>query len=550
MLKVLKREGEGITINKSNDLSKKFLRGAFILTISAVFVKILSALYRIPYQNIVGDVGFYVYQQVYPFYALALVLSTYGFPVIISKLLAELKEEKSAYTKAEIIFVSWVSLSIVSIALFLSLFFGAGYVAYIMNDPMLVKSIRLVSFGFLFIPIVSVLKGLFQSEGDTIPTAVSQVAEQSVRVGCILFFSFIFYQYGLSLYEVAEGAFLGSVLGSIVSGAVLLLFYWKRRKSTRTSVISSINIRRSFTPLMRKIIGQGLIFSITSLVLVFIQFMDALLLYPLLSTSGLEVIEAKQWKGIYDRGQPLLQVGTSATIALALTIVPLISKYKQQQNLKVVEKYTELTFRLSLMLGMAAAAGLLSMMDLVNELLFTNQDGSDAQRILMVSILFCSLMMTGMFVLQSLGNTMISIVFICIGLIVKFALMIVLIPQMKIVGAAISTTVCFIIMALLVMLYLRKVIKRPMIIGKTFGVIVQSALIMSIVLYVERLIFTIALDSGNSGRLMLAVQVLIMVASGALVYMYYVIQRGVFSREELALLPLGSKMAKFLPKDN
>ena len=549
MLKVLKREGEGIAINKSNDLSKKFLRGAFILTISAVFVKILSALYRIPYQNIVGDVGFYVYQQVYPFYAFALVLSTYGFPVIISKLLAELKEEKSAYTKAEIIFVSWISLSIVSVALFISMFVGSGYIAGIMNDPMLEKSIQFVSFGFLFIPIVSVLKGLFQSEGDTIPTAVSQVAEQSVRVGCILLFAFIFLQYGLSLYEVAEGAFLGSVIGSLVSGAVLLLFYWRRRKSASTPVINSINVRRSFMPLMRMIIGQGLVFSITSLVLVFIQFMDAFLLFPLLSSSGLEVIEAKQWKGIYDRGQPLLQVGTSATIALSLTIVPLISKYKQQQNLQVVEKYTELTFRLSLMLGMAAAAGLLSMMDLVNELLFTNQNGSDALQILMISILFYSLMMTGMFVLQSLGNTMISIVFICIGLTVKFVLMILLIPKMQIVGAAISTTACFVVMALLVMLYVRKINKKPMIISKTFLVIVQAALVMSVVLYVERMIFAITMNSGSPDRLMLAFQVLIMVGSGALVYMYYVIRRGIFSEDELALLPLGSKMAKFLPKD-
>jgi len=512
-------------------------------------VKILSALYRIPYQNIVGDVGFYIYQQAYPFYAFALVLSTYGFPVIISKLLAELKEEKGAYTKAEIIFVSWVSLSIMSITLFISLFFGAGHIAGIMNDPMMVKSIQVVSFGFLFIPIVSVLKGLFQSEGDTIPTAVSQVAEQSVRVCCILLFAFIYYQYGLSLYEVSEGAFLGSVIGSVVSGAVLVFYYMKRRKIAKTTVINSLNIRRSFMPLMRMVIGQGLIFSITSLVLVFIQFMDAFLLYPLLSTSGLEVIEAKQWKGIYDRGQPLLQVGTSATIALSLTIVPLISKFKQQQNLQVVEKYSELTFRLSLMLGMAAAAGLFVMMDLVNKLLFTNASGSSALQILMISILFYSLMMTGMFVLQSLGNNMISILFICIGLIIKFILMIILIPKMQIVGAAISTTACFVVMALLVMVYVRKIIKKPMITGKAFWVIVQSAFIMSVVLYVERLIFAIVMDPVSSNRLVLAFQVFIMVASGALVYLYYVIRRGVFSAEELALLPFGSKMAKFLPKD-
>ncbi|WP_318506374.1 oligosaccharide flippase family protein [Bacillus sp. T3] len=70
---------------------KELLKGVFILTIGAILTKILSAMYRIPFQNMVGDVGFYIYQQVYPFYGLALVLTTNGFPVIISKLYAEKK---------------------------------------------------------------------------------------------------------------------------------------------------------------------------------------------------------------------------------------------------------------------------------------------------------------------------------------------------------------------------------------------------------------------------------------------------------------------------
>src|SRR3954447_2303590 len=76
--------------------SKALFRGAFILAIAALITKILSAVYRVPFQNIVGDVGFYIYQQVYPFYGIALVLSTYGFPVVISKLYAEeiAKKEK------------------------------------------------------------------------------------------------------------------------------------------------------------------------------------------------------------------------------------------------------------------------------------------------------------------------------------------------------------------------------------------------------------------------------------------------------------------------
>ncbi|MEM5590644.1 oligosaccharide flippase family protein [Niallia circulans] len=73
--------------------SNVWFKGAFILMIAALITKVLSAVYRIPFQNIVGDKGFYIYQQVYPFYGVIIALSTYGFPVVLSKLYMEMKVE-------------------------------------------------------------------------------------------------------------------------------------------------------------------------------------------------------------------------------------------------------------------------------------------------------------------------------------------------------------------------------------------------------------------------------------------------------------------------
>ena len=49
---------------------KSFMKGAVLLTIAGFIVKLLSAVYRVPFQNLVGDQGFYIYQQVYPFVAI------------------------------------------------------------------------------------------------------------------------------------------------------------------------------------------------------------------------------------------------------------------------------------------------------------------------------------------------------------------------------------------------------------------------------------------------------------------------------------------------
>ena len=65
---------------------KNYMKGALLLTMAALIVKILSAVYRVPYQNLVGDQGFYVYQQVYPFISFFVVWTASGFAVAISKM--------------------------------------------------------------------------------------------------------------------------------------------------------------------------------------------------------------------------------------------------------------------------------------------------------------------------------------------------------------------------------------------------------------------------------------------------------------------------------
>ena len=68
---------------------KGFAKGLAFLTIAALFVKVLSMFYRIPFQNLVGDQGFFIYQQVYPFIAIFMTWTASGLAIAISKLLVD-----------------------------------------------------------------------------------------------------------------------------------------------------------------------------------------------------------------------------------------------------------------------------------------------------------------------------------------------------------------------------------------------------------------------------------------------------------------------------
>lgn len=69
-----------------------------------------------------------------------------------------------------------------------------------MGDARLVPLIQATSFIYLLVPFVAVFRGIFQGAEQMKPTAYSQVVEQSIRVLCIIGFSYYFMSQGYSVY--------------------------------------------------------------------------------------------------------------------------------------------------------------------------------------------------------------------------------------------------------------------------------------------------------------------------------------------------------------
>ena len=70
---------------------ESFLRGAAVLTVAGLIVKLLGAFYRIPFTRLVGSEGIGLYQMAYPIYTALLAVSTAGIPVAVSFMVAEKK---------------------------------------------------------------------------------------------------------------------------------------------------------------------------------------------------------------------------------------------------------------------------------------------------------------------------------------------------------------------------------------------------------------------------------------------------------------------------
>jgi O-antigen/teichoic acid export membrane protein len=532
--------------------SKALFRGAFILAVAALVTKILSAVYRIPFQNIVGDIGFYIYQQVYPFYGLAMVLATTGFPVVISKLYAEQREKGDLEKTRRLLFVSFIILQLFGLICFLILYFGAGYIANWMNDDKLAILLKVVSIVFLLFPIVSILRGYYQGKGDMVPTALSQVGEQLIRAITILVLAYILTELDYSLYLVGGGAMFGSITGIMISAAILFTFLSIRKEwgiiAPRIGMLNGYY--REVSVIFKMLVFQGLTICISGMLMIFIQLADALNLYSLLTGMGYEKKIAKGLKGIFDRGQPLIQLGTIIAAAMSLSLVPLITSARIKKDTTFLQDKIQLAIRISIVIGVGASAGLWSIIEPANIMLFEDNSGSAVLGILSFVILLSSIITTVIAIMQGLGSLLFPAAAVLASFPLKYWLNAKLVPSFGTMGAAYATIITLVLLCVVLLIKFKKMQSISLLTFRFLGTLLAAALMMVLLLKCCLALTNMITIPPGTERLMAAIQALGGAFSGGFLFLLIIIRGGVFLEKELSLFPFGSKLSLLLPKKN
>lgn len=519
---------------------KKFMRGAVLLTIAALLVKALSAIYRVPFQNIVGDQGFYIYQQVYPFIGVLTVWTSYGFAVAISKLLADSQTSEEVGQRKTIMSVAFIYVSIISICSFLVLFLGAGTLASWMGDRNLAQLLKTGSFVVLLMPFLALLKGSFQSKGHMEPIAYGQVVEQTIRVIVILVGTYLVMKNGASLYTAGSTALFGAFVGEI-AGIVLLVIYLKSKKPT--SYFKGQMIVTPIKPIIKDLTIISLSVSMSSLILLFFQLVDSFTVFRLLTDNGLSRILAMETKGIYDRGLPLVQMGILIASTLSLSIVPLIAHTTHKKSGRNATPYAQLTFKIAFLFGVAASLGLILVLPAVNEMLFETRDLSPTLMVFCAQIFWLSLLLTMTSILQGLGKVIMPAIILAMGLCLKIISNFILLPTYGIMGAAIAGNIGFGFITLGLYLYLRSIWTIQYASLRFYG----HVLIGSILMIVSVTGWTFLADGwlfdGFSNRLAAMFTAISSVLIGAGIFLIYIAKSRIIAEKEWFLLPMGRRMA-------
>lgn len=204
------------------------MKGAGVLAACSLIGKALGALYRLPLTTILGGEGMGEYQLVTSMYVLFFTLACGGLPAAVSRTVAaDRGTPRLALIVAGIGAASGLAFALIFVALspLFSIIQGnGGTVTYLAVAPAIV-----------FASLLAGLRGYFQGKGNLMPTSISQIIEQAVKLTVGLWLARILVRGGA--VPGAAGALIGVSVSEIVaSGAVAAFLMIKTPESPEKEI--------------------------------------------------------------------------------------------------------------------------------------------------------------------------------------------------------------------------------------------------------------------------------------------------------------------------
>lgn len=417
------------------------MSGALILSVGSVLAKFFSAVYRIGLTRILGGEGIGLYQLIFPLYSLCVVLATAGLPMAISKIIARNKEKASAVVKK---CMFWTS--IISLVLAFILIIASKGLAILQGERSISICYIILAPTIIIVSASSVLRGYFQGKENYIPSSVSNIAEQFIKLftGLVLSLALV----NISLMAAIIGAMVGIVLSEIVSIIILMLYY--KKHAQRTSDKLDLSAKEMFKDILP--------ITITNVIMPIAAFIDSILVVNLLAINFTRPMSIFLYGLESGAVASLVSLPTIFSFALASVILPSVAKQTSQLN---KNHKLSLAIKIVLMIAIPCVLFFVLIPDRLIELLYADRlnglgvEGLNiAHRLLVISgagIIFLAISQVYSSSLQAIDKRYVTVRNLSIAVLIKFILQIIFMPSVKvnIYALAIANTVCYLTMMVL-----------------------------------------------------------------------------------------------------
>lgn len=530
----------------ANSKGSKLLKGAAILGIASIFVKIIGAVFRLPLTNLIGDVGMSYYGVAYSVYSALLVLAISGMPVAISRMVAEriaLREYKNAHN----VFIVALKLMFgIGFFSFSVCYFGGDTIARLMGNPEAGAAVKAIAPALLFVPMLASCRGYFQGRQNMNPTAISEVIEQLVRaaVGLTLAYTYV----STSKASAAAGASLGASVGSLASLIILTLIYFANKKAFNYKIERHSQHVEPTSQILKKIIYIAVPIIIGAEIMPIMGMIDTGIIMNRLQATGWSLLEAKGLFGLFSGFvNPIVSLPQIFTVAVAVSLVPAISSCAGAGDKEGVRANAALSLRTTMIMACPCAFGIFFLSrPILHMLYFAQKDSAEKavpiMMIMAIGILLLAISQTLTGILQSIGKQTLPVRNLALGCVFKVILTYILvgIPAINVNGAAIGTLVAYTIAMVMNFIDVIKFTGLKLDFVLTYIKPTLAAVIMGICAYITHMVINGAL--GNTIATMVAVMV------GGAVYVVLIFALKAITFEEVSTIPVLSKLSRAVAK--
>ena len=555
-----------------------FFGGATILAVGIATVKIIGMLYKIPLVSVIGDAGYADFSNAYNIYSVLLTISTAGLPVALSKMVSEastMGRRDQVHKVFRVALGAFLALGLIS---FFIMYFGAARLAGLMGDSMAADSIRVLSPAVVCVGCLAAFRGYAQGHGNMVPTAASQVIEALCKLVIGLALAVYLMGLGRPEHEGAAGAIAGVTVGTILAlGYMVVSFALQRRREDPCldrSTDSAGGILKTLLTIAIPITLTSSMVGIVTVIdsaLVQSQLQKALLTVPdswalyedfldfgplsaalaggADSAAALTAAEeaSRSLYGNYAGTLTIYNLPSSLMVAITASVIPAISAALARRSRKSARRIAAASLRMCAIAALPMGVGLLVLGEPIIRLLFRSLDPVLAGALLStlgVASIFVCVMMVCNSILQAYGFINLPVVIMLLGGVVKIAVNynLVVMPQVGIYGAPMGNVLCFGLVCVLDLIVVSRVIPGFPGLFSLFGKPVLAAAVMGGAVWGCYGLTSRLIESNT-------VCTLLSICVGGAVYLALIVLLRALTRDELALMPKGDKIARLLRLD-
>ena len=534
-----------------------FFGGAAILAAGILIVKLIGMFYKIPLINIIGEAGAADFTNAYNIYAVLLTVSTAGLPVAVSKLVSEanaLDRRNQVRRTFRLALVLFLALGLVS---FLVMFFRADALAGMMNDSKAAAGIRALAPAVVCVDCLAALRGYSQGHSNMAPTSVSQIIEALCKLVVGLGLAFWLVKQGKDPDVAAAGAITGVTVGTVVALAYMVLDFLlsRGREDTRGT-----DRPDSAGSILVNILKIAVPITLSSSMVGIVTVIDSSLVQGQLQ-SALDLTEqaSRTLYGNYSGALNIYNLPTSLMAAITASVIPAVSAALARRDRRGAARITGSALRITALLSFPMGVGLFVLGTPIIRLLFPKLNVAVAGPLLStlgIATPFVCMVLVCNSVLQAHGFINLPVIVMVLGGIVKIVNNYNLVGAIGIAGAPVGNILCFGLALVLDLVVITRVIpNRPRLLPIFAKPAIASAVMggaaWAVYGLLSRILSSEQVDQAGQtvwavSRMGNAAGIFLAIAVAGVVYLVLVIALRTISRDDLALMPKGDKLARLL----